>query len=452
MSNTKKSISRRRMLVSTPALTALALSGYGINRVNAYSKPSNLKITDMRAITIVSEFNCPIIRIDTNQDIYGLGEVYVNAVEGSALILKPFLIGKDPTDIEGILAPIKRFAGDHIQGGGYSAIDMALHDITGKALDVPAHMLVGTKLRDRVRIYADTDAYKALDPEVYARRLLKRKEMGFTYLKFDLKQNLFGGKPGTSIGGSPTKKGYAIWREYLRVIRDAIGSDIPLGADHFGIRTVNDGIRLGHAVEDFDMAFLEDVLDYRNVEGNKMVTDNITVPTMHGESVFSLEHFKKYFIDPRAVDLLHIDVEVAGGIKESRLIGMEARRNNMGALFHYAGAPVGSIATVHCACTLPNFIAMECHAVDIPWWEDLVTGIPKPMINKGYIEVPDKPGLGIELNEEVVREHLRVNDRVAIPGYFEPSTIYDYNNYGHSGRWAYPHLDEDGNLVNEPIK
>jgi L-alanine-DL-glutamate epimerase-like enolase superfamily enzyme len=110
---------------------------------------------------------------------------------------------------------------------------------------------------------------------------------------------------------------------------------------------------------------------------------------------------------------------------------------------HFAGSPVGCMASVHMISTLKDFIVMENHAVDIPWWGDLVTGPAKPIIQNGYIPVPETPGIGLELNEEVCKAHLRV------PGYFEPTTQFDnyiVDEFRIGG--PYPHLDENGNLVN----
>jgi hypothetical protein len=102
------------------------------------------------------------------------------------------------------------------------------------------------------------------------------------------------------------------------------------------------------------------------------------------------------------------------------------------------------MASVHVACTLSNFVVMENHAVDMPWWNDLVTGLPKPIVQDGYIAVPDKPGLGVELNEPVIREHLRY------PGYFEPTPMFDHyivDGFRQGGPW--PHFNPEGVWVNE---
>src|SRR5208337_2354721 len=156
--------------------------------VNRHSAPSGLKITDMRACRVAANYDYPLIKIYTNQDVYGLGEVRDAGVEGIALVLKAHLLGQNPLNIESLLRTLRPFAGHGRMGGGYSAVDMALHDIAGKVYGVPAYRLIGQKVRSRIRIYADTTDSK--DPKVYAERMKKRKEMGITFFKMDLHSNL----------------------------------------------------------------------------------------------------------------------------------------------------------------------------------------------------------------------------------------------------------------------
>src|ERR1022692_4440384 len=190
--------------------------------VNRNSAPSKLRITDMRACRVAANYDYPIVKIYTNQDVYGLGEVRDAGVEGIALILKAHLLGKDPLDIVGNLRPLRQFAGHARMGGGYSAVDMALHDISGKVFNVPAYRLVGSKVRDKIRIYADTTDHK--DPKVYAERMRRRKEMGLTYFKMDLHTELVAERPGAvNERGVATEKGLGYLCEFIEAIRDVIG-------------------------------------------------------------------------------------------------------------------------------------------------------------------------------------------------------------------------------------
>ena len=163
--------------------------------------------------------------------------------------------------------------------------------------------------------------------------------------------------------------------------------------------------------------------------------------TLNGENIFGLEGFMD-LIDQRAVDIIHPDMLTSGGILETKLIADRAARNGISTCIHNASSPVGVMAAVHCAATMSNFDSLECHSEHIPWWDDLVTGVEKPIVSNGHIKVPDRPGLGVELNEDVVKEHLRY------PGYFEPTPEFDKPIIGSSRGGPYPHIGVDGTLVN----
>ncbi|HWB86639.1 MAG TPA: mandelate racemase/muconate lactonizing enzyme family protein [Bryobacteraceae bacterium] len=410
--------------------------------VNKFSAPSDLKITDMRACRVAANYDYPIVKLYTNQGVYGLGEVRDAGVEGIALILKPYLVGKNPLQIEANLRTLRQFAGPGRMGGGYSAVDMAMHDIAGKVYGVPAWRLIGDKVRDRVRIYADTTDHK--DPKIYAERMRKRKEMGLTFFKMDLHTELVSDRPGAvNERGVATEKGLGYLCEYIAAIRDVIGWGTPLAADHFGPLDVNDAIRYARAFEKYQLSWAEDMVRWSNWQGLKEIKDNTTTPILTGEDVFGLAGGFQTLIDNKAVDAIHPDIETSGGLLETKRIADYAALNGVQVAMHHAGSPVGGFAGYHCVATFPTFLAMENHALDMPWWQDMVTGVPKPIIDKGYVTVPNSPGLGIELNDSVVKEHLRR------PGYFEPTPMFDdriISGFAPGGAW--PHYDEEGKWCN----
>jgi len=414
----------------------------GVASLNKNSSPSQLKITDMRACTVAANYDYPIIRIDTNQGVYGLGEVRDAGVKGIALILKAHILGKNPLEIRPILESLRPFAGQGRMGGGFSAVDMALHDIAGKVYGVPVWRLIGSKVRNKIRIYCDTTGHK--DPQIYAQRMLKRKELGFTFFKMDLYTSLVADRPGAvHENGAATERGLKYLCEYIAAIRDAIGWELSLAADHFGDLSVNDCIRYARAFEPFQLAWAEDFVSYRNWRGLKTISDATTTPTLTGEDAFGLEEGFQALIENHAIDIIQPDPETSGGLLETKRISEYASMHGIPTVLHFAGSPVGCMAAVHLAAILKDFIVMENHAVDMPWWQDLVTGIPKPIIQSGYIPVPDKPGLGVELNDEVIKQHLRYS------GYFDPTPMYDefiVSEFRRVGPW--PHYDEEGNYVN----
>jgi L-alanine-DL-glutamate epimerase-like enolase superfamily enzyme len=308
---------------------------------------------------------------------------------------------------------------------------MALWDLAGKAYGVPVYQLLGGKYRDRVRLYTDTTVSR--DPDEYARRMKQRVELGFTYLKMDIGINLLRDMPGTLTlplqfdwntyqstmhpftQVQLTDKGIDRLVEYVARVREAVGDEVPLAADHFGHIGVNSCIRLGRALTRYQMAWLEDMIPWQFTDLWKQITQAIDVPTLTGEDIYLKEEFIK-LVDAHAVDMIHPDLATAGGILETKKIGDYAQERGVAMAMHFAGSPVSFMANVHCAAATQNFVALEHHSVDVPWWEDLVRGIPKPLHQRGFAAVPDAPGLGVELNEDVVRQHLSPGE-----GYFEPT-------------------------------
>ena len=430
--------STRRQLLQGFAAAAAAPLLASDTPVNKASAPSGLKITDMRAVTVAANYDYPIIRIDTNQGVYGLGEVRDAGVKGIALILKAHVLGKNPLAIDSILRNVRQFAGQGRMGGGYSALDMALHDIAGKVYGVPAYRLVGNRQRDRIRIYCDTTGHK--DPKIYGQRMLDRKKLGFTFFKMDLYTELVADRPGAvNENGAATTKGLGYLCEYIAAVRDAIGWDQPLSADHFGRLSVNDAIRYARAFEPYQLAWAEDLVPWRDWRGYRKISDATTTPTLTGEDIFGLEEGFQDLIDNQAVDLIQPDPETSGGLLETRRISDYAADHDIPTVLHFAGSPVGCMAAVHL-----GFDVQELRGHGESRRRHAVVAGPgyryeKPIIQKGYIQVPEKPGLGVELNEQVMKEHLRY------PGYFEPTPMYDepiVSGYRRVGPW--PHYDEDG--------
>jgi len=451
----KAELTRRRLLQNAagaaafaPALQAMEAVVGGQPKpappVNRYSAPSGLKITDMRACTVAANYDYPMIRIDTNQGVYGLGEVFAAGVKGSALMLKAHIVGKNPLEITPVLRSIRNSAGQHFWNSGYGAIDLALHDIAGKAYGVPVWRLLGEKLRDRILIYCDTTGHP--DPKVYAKRVARRKAMGFRFFKMDLYTRLVKDRPGAVMPrGVATEKGLGYLCEILAAARDVLGWETPLAADHFGPLNVDDAIRYSKAFEPYDLAWAEDLIPecWLNWRGFKAIKEATTTPVLTGEQAFGLEEGFRDLIANYAVDLIHPDYVASGGLREIKRIADYAAVHGIPTVIHMPGSPIGQVAMAHLAAVLTNFVAVEHHAADMPWWDDLVEKPAKPIIRDGYVDVPQEPGLGVELNDDVVKEHLRY------PGYFEPTPMYDdfiTSGFRRGGPW--PHYDEEGNWCN----
>ena len=405
------------------------------------SKPSELKITDMR-IAVVGEDNWrwPIIKIYTNQDIVGLGEVRDGASARYALMLKSRLLGENPCDVERLFKKIKQFGGHGRLGGGVCGVEMALMDLAGKAYGVPAYMLAGGKYRDQIRVYSDTPSKK--DPVEMGNALKERMERGFTYLKMDIgiwiseqvdgglvfpndysEDKLNEGSTGGSLksmmveaqnvmhpftGIQLTDKGISEISEYVKIVRDIVGYEIPIATDHFGHIGLESCIRLGKELDKYSLAWYEDMIPWQYTNQWKQLKNSVDTPVCTGEDIYLLEGFKP-LIDNEAVSIIHPDLATSGGILETKKIGDYAQEKGIPMALHQAGSPIVAMANVHCAAATEGFIALEMHSVDNPWWDDLVNFETQKIINNGFVKVPESPGLGITLNEDAVEKHLNVN-------------------------------------------
>jgi L-alanine-DL-glutamate epimerase-like enolase superfamily enzyme len=437
--------SRREMLqTSALALGGALLAGEPLEAypkgVNTNSSPSTLKITDLRVATVVKPgpSPCPIIRIDTNQGVYGLGEVRDGASPTYALFLKSRIVGENPLQLDKIFRKIKQFGGHARQGGGVCAVEMALWDIAGKVYNAPVYALVGGgKFRDKIRIYADTTESK--DPKIYAQRMKERKEvMGLTWLKMDLGVDIVADTPDTVtnatdveqwqanqlphplLGMEVTDKGIAMLEQYVAAVRDAVGMQIPLSMDHLGHLGVKSIIRLGKAYEKYSLSWMEDVVPWMYTDLLRQISDESPTPILTGEDIYLKEPFQ-VLCERHAVSKIQPDLATSGGILETHKIGDMAEGYGVPMVMHYAGTPIGCMASVHCAAATQNFLALENHSLDVPWWSSLVEEATKTQIvNHGWIDVPDRPGLGVTLNEDMVRQHLAPGT-----GYFEPTPQWD---------------------------
>jgi L-alanine-DL-glutamate epimerase-like enolase superfamily enzyme len=414
--------------------------------VSTYSRPSNLKITDIRVANLTGvPFRSSVIRIDTHEGITGYGEVRDGASQSYALLLKSRLVGENPCNVDKLFRKIKQFGHHGRQGGGVCGVEMALMDLAGKAYGVPAYVLAGGKFRDRVLCYADTPS--VADPAEMGRRLAERRERGFKFLKMDVGVGLLRDVPGTLIappgaldtvttmhpftGIQLTAKGVAHLAEYVATVRSIVGYDIPLAVDHFGHIAVDSCIRLARALEPYTLAWLEDMIPWQYTDQWRQLTTSIATPTCTGEDIYLEENFRP-LIENEAVRIIHPDPATSGGILETKKIGDRAEEHGIAMALHMAATPIATLASVHIAAATNNFLALEHHAADVPGWSELVPGLPQPLIQDGYITVPDAPGLGLgEINQEWLREHLNPAD----PVLFESTAAWD-REYSNDRLWS----------------
>ena len=427
----------------------------------------NLVITDMRFCDIDGmPKRCTLIKIYTNvEGLVGYGEVRDAATKTYAAMCKSRILGENPCNVDKIFRRIKQFGGHSRQGGGVSGIEVALMDLAGKAYGVPCYQLLGGKFRDKIRVYCDTDVEGRHTGHDMGLALKARMESGFTFLKMDLGIGLLIDEPGTLTaplgfleelktygkhsvnaphgsmdysqmtkksyevntvahpftGIHLTEKGLDMLENYVREVRDVIGYDVPLAVDHFGHICVEDCIRFLRRVEKYNLAWVEDLAPWHFTEHYVRLRNSTTVPIATGEDIYLKENFEP-LMKAGGVSLIHPDVLTTGGMMETKKIGDMAYDYGVAVALHMAESPIGAMAAVHVGAALPQLMCMEYHSVDVPYWQDVVNGLPRPLIDHGFITVPDAPGLGIEsLNEELIEKLVCKN----IPGVWESTDNWD---------------------------
>ena len=401
--------------------------------VSHNSRPSELKITDMRIANLAGlPMRCTLIRIDTNQGISGFGEVRDGASKTFALMLKSRLLGENPCNIDKIFRKIKQFGHHARQAGGVCGVEMALMDLAGKAYGVPAYQLAGGKFRDKVLCYSDTPSTP--DGTEMGRQLKERMDQGFAFLKMDVGIGLLRDVPEALIappgmlqtneimhqftGIQITDKGIAHLCDYVEAVRAEIGYEVPLAVDHFGHIGLKSCIRLGKALDKFTLAWYEDMIPWQFADQWAELTRAVDTPTCTGEDIYLKEGFVP-LLEQQAVNIIHPDLASSGGILETKKIGDMAQDYGISMAMHMAGTPISALANVHCAAATENFLVLENHSVDHPEWNKIVTGMANPMIQDGFVDVPEKPGLGFDdINEEMCRKYLDPAD----PIYFDTPT------------------------------
>lgn len=397
-------------------------------RVNTRSEPSRLRITDLRVVPAHGRW---FVRLDTNQGLRGHGEVRDGASPTYALMLKSRIVGENPCHVDKIFRKVKQFGFHGRQAGGAVAIEMACFDLAGKAWGVPCWQMLGGQFRDRIRVYADTPA--SPDPVEMGKRLKARVEQGFTFLKMDVSVNQLKGVPGALTypkgqGVDPfdqysrsefaqkphpftgiriTDKGLEVLKEYVAAVREIVGWEVPIATDHYGHFGVEDGIKLAQVLDPFNLAWLEDMVPWQYTDQYVRLKASCRTPILTGEDIYLKEGFRDLF-EQKAISICQPDLATSGGLLETKKIGDLAMEHGISMAMHMAGNPVTLFASVHCAAATENFFVMEHHNADDAWYDDLVTGVPKPLMGKdGFIPVPNGPGLGIELDEEAIRSQLK---------------------------------------------
>jgi L-alanine-DL-glutamate epimerase-like enolase superfamily enzyme len=330
--------------------------------------------------------------------------------------------------------------------------------------------MLGGKFRDQIRMYADTPSRR--DPQEMGRRMKERREQGFSFLKMDVGIGLLrdvegaltyphgpagsSSRPSRSLsppnlrhpftGIRITDKGLEALQAYVRTVRDTVGWDIPIAADHFGHIGIEDAIKLARALDPFNLAWLEDMIPWDYPDDYVRLRSSCKTPILTGEDIYLKEGFLPLF-EKKAISICHPDLATSGGLLETKKIGDLAMEHGIAMAMHMAGSPVALFASVHCAAATENFLVMEHHDAETSYYEDLVEGVAKPLVDKqGCVQVPEGPGLGFTLNEEVIKENLRRQGQDPGKVFFPPTEEWNKER-SHDRTWSLNDLSDRRTLA-----
>ncbi len=396
-----------------------------------------MKITDLKCAVIGDN---PVVRITTDEGIEGWGEA-----ENSKPYLKPhvlfyrsYILGEDPTNVERVMLKIRRLGGFKPWGAAVSAIEWALWDIAGKAAGLPVYKLLGGKVRDKVRVYNGGVRFpmKGSSPDDYAADVRKQKQSpeGFSIIKEAVAFHSLMPRdvPGFSYGeyraggahpnrAPMTEKGLKHVIACVEAMKAVLGDEVGLALDCGPGWMVPDAIRFAKALEPYHVLWAEDLITgdyvpYTLADVYREVTRSTSTPIHTGEQVYLRQNFKE-LIEKHAVSVIGPDPADVGGMAELKWIAEYADLHGILMAPHgIIDGVFGVAAHVQMGATLPaNFIAFEYPHAQQAWWYDIVEGLPSPIVKEGFIDVWDRPGLGVEFIKDKAVKHLREEDK----GFFD---------------------------------
>lgn len=409
-----------------------------------------MKIRSVTTCVIEANFDWTIVKITTDEAATGYGEAFpapaLSRVIGE---FAPLLVGEDPRNVDRIFRKMRTAGAPSGSSGmilhAISGIEAALWDLLGKKLGVPVYQLLGGRYRDRIRIYADCHAGAGLEslspvliprtpswagepepssaldlsmkhhgssreehsyptPEDYARRAREMAEQGFTALKFDVDVP----NPHTldDYNRSLTRQEMEFMRSLVEAAYRELGGEVELAVDCHWNFNVSDALRLAWACEEFQLLWLEDPVPPENLQALRQVTQSTRIPIATGENHY-LRHQFRDLLEGEALNIAAPDIQKVGGLMEARRIADLADLYAVALAPHNIASPIGTMAAAHVCAAIPNFLCLEWHGATVPFFDRLVRHADGPLIRDGYIPIPEKPGLGIELDEDVAHQYRK---------------------------------------------
>jgi galactonate dehydratase len=377
----------------------------------------DVEITGIDCVVVEGNFPWNLIRVETDAGEYGIGEAFPGPASGYVEFLRPGLVGQNPFDLDRLVEHMTQLVSGLGGTAGYaqaavSGIEIALFDVVGKLTGLPVYQLLGGKYRDTVRMYADCHAGKSLsnaieaNGETYtvdsyaavARDVLKS---GFTAMKFDLDIPM---DDTDTANRRLSQREIDTMVEIVRCVREEIGREPVLGFDAHWNYTIESATDIARGIEEYNVSWLEDPVPPDSVQAHGRVAESSTTPILSGENLTRVEGFLPYLTEG-ALDIIAPDIQKCGGLQEFRKISTLADVFNIPVAPHNISSPVGTVASVHACASVPNAFVLEWHARQVDWWEELTAG-EELLIQEGEIAVPEAPGLGVSLNQDVVEAHL----------------------------------------------
>ena len=367
-----------------------------------------LRISNIQTIEVEGHGYSTYVRIYTDRGKIGTGEC-IHGGAGVTDIIRDMssqLIGESPYNIDMLFEKLRR---SHLFNGGQSGnvitaitgIEIALWDLVGKAFSLPVYQLLGGKFRDKIRLYADCGDR---DLEKCISNCRDAIALGFNALKIDVDDNRNIHKLD-KWNWSLSPNEYNAMVDFVSAVRDAVGKQVDLAVDMHARYDASAARKIAVALEPFQLMWLEEPVPPENIDVMREVKRSTHTPICAGENLY-LRHGFRRLIEEQAVDIIMPDIPKCCGLSEGRKIANMADIYQIAFAPHNVCGPLGTMASCHVCAGIPNFLVLEWHWLKRPHWHDLVH-TDKPVIENGYIALPDKPGIGLELNAEAVKKHLK---------------------------------------------
>jgi gluconate/galactonate dehydratase len=367
----------------------------------------DVKITDVQTTMVDGNFPWTLVRVYTDAGPVGTGEAYWGAGVPELIDrMTPFLVGENPLDIDRLYEHlVQKMSGEgSIEGvtvTAISGIEVALHDLAGKLLDVPAYQLLGGKYRDDVRVYCDCHTEAEADPVACADEAERVvEELGYNALKFDLDVESGHEVDRANRHLRPGAIRHKV--DIVETVTERVRDRADVAFDCHWSFSAGSAKRLASELEEYDVWWLEDPVPPENLDVQQSVTESTATPITAGENRYRVTELRR-LVEQQAVDIVAPDLPKVGGMRETQKIANVADQYYVPVAMHNVSSPVGTMASAQVAASIPNALALEYHSYELGWWDELVE---ETVIEDGSITVPEQPGLGLTLDMDTVERRM----------------------------------------------